>query len=480
MTPADLPQLTIERAAELVRRREVSPVELAQACLGRIEEWNPRLSACITVLADEALARAREAEQAVLRGESTGPLHGVPLALKDTFAMRGVRVTCGSRVLEDHVPGHDAAVVERLRAAGAVFVAPLNMHEFAFGPTSANLRFGDVRNPWDRERIPGGSSGGSGAAVAASLCLGSLGTDAGGSIRVPAGLCGIVGLKPTYGRVSRFGTIPLSLTLDHVGPMTRTVGDAALLLEAIAGHDPRDPASGTRPVADFRRPLGEGAKGLRIGLPAQYFADSMETEVRAAVDAAVAVLAAEGAEVEEVSLPHARFAPAAFLGIVMPEAASLHTRRLRERARDYGAEVRRLLYAGHVVSGVRFAQAQRARTLIIEDLASALRRVDVLALPTTAIAAPRLGQQTVALGERTVNVVAALDRFCLSFNLAGLPAVSVPCGFTAGGLPIGLQLAGRPWAEATVLRAAAAYEAATPWHTLRPRLEPRGGAPAQA
>lgn len=470
MTTSELCELTIQRAAELIRKKAISPLEITRACLARIEEWNPHLNAYITVLADMALAQAQEAERAILRGGYLGPLHGVPLALKDTFATKGVRTTCGSKILEKNVPDYDATVVERLRKAGAVFLGTLNLHEFAFGPTTANPHYGIGRNPWDRERIPGGSSGGSGAAVAASLCLGSLGTDAGGSIRLPASLCGIVGLKPTYGRVSRFGTIPLSLTLDHTGPMTRSVADAALLLQVVAGADPRDPSSSAQPVPDYSRALTGEVKGLKIGLPREYFADYMDGEVREAVRAAIQVLADRGAAVKEVSLPHCRYVPAAFVGLVLPEASSGHAHYLKTRAQEYGSEVRALLYIGLLLPASRYVQAQRVRTLIIQDLAEVLQRVDVLALPTVAIPAPRIGQQSVTLGDKTVNVIAALDRFTLPFNLAGLPAITVPCGFTSGGLPIGLQLAGKAFAEPTVLRAAYAYEAQTSWHTRHPPL----------
>ena len=397
MKSTELTALTIREAAELIRKKSVSPVEITGACLERIERYDQRLRAYITVLSDSAMAQARQAEQALVRGEYFGPLHGIPLALKDTFAMRGVRTTCGSKLLENNVPDYDAAVVERLRKAGAVFLGTLNMHEFAYGVTTANPHYGVARNPWNEERSPGGSSGGSGVAVAASMCLGSIGTDAGGSVRLPASLCGIVGLKPTYGRISRFGTLPLSLTMDHSGPMTKTVGDAAILLEAVAGADPRDPSCSSRPVPPYREELAGDISGLKIGLPREYFAEAMDAQVRSAVTAAVQKLASLGAVAEEVSLPHCKYAPPAFVALAMAEAAAVHARDLRSQPNEYSSEVRELLYMGLLIPARRYVQAQRVRTLIVQDLAAALRRVDVVALPTVTIPAPRIGERSVNL-----------------------------------------------------------------------------------
>jgi len=470
MTANELSALTVCQAAERIKRKEVSPVELTRACLDRIAQWDSHLHAYITVLADAALSQAQEAERAVLRGDTLGPLHGVPLALKDTFAMRGVRTTAGSKVLQNYVPDYDATVVERLRQAGAVFLGTLNMHEFAFGATTANPHYGVAHNPWNQDCIPGGSSGGSGAAVAASLCLGSLGTDAGGSVRIPAALCGVVGLKPTYGRISRFGTLPLSLTLDHNGPITKDVADAALLLQVTAGADSRDPGCSPHPVLDYTQALTGEVKGLRIGLPKEYFADVIDPEVRKAVMAAIQVLADQGATVEEVSLPHCPYAPAAFVGLVLPEASSAHAPNLKTRPEEYGEEVRILLYVGMLLPARRYVQAQQVRTLILRDVEHVLQQVDVLVLPTAAIPAPRINQPRVTFGEKTVNLGAALPRLTLLFNMTGLPAISVPCGFTSDGLPIGLQIAGRAFAESAVLRVAHAYEAQTAWHKRHPSL----------
>ena len=470
MTEQELIGLTLTRAVELIESKELSPIELTRACIDRIARLDSRLRTYITLLAEDAIAQAHKAERTLTHGEGVWPLHGVPLALKDTFAMKGVLTTAGSKVLGDYVPDYDSTVVEQLRDAGAIFLGTLNMHEFAFGATTANPHYGSVRNPWNRDYIPGGSSGGSGAAVAASLCLGSVGTDAGGSIRLPAALCGIVGLKPTFGRISRYGTLPLTQTLDHNGPMAKTVADAALLLQVLAGPDPRDPACSTQPVPVYSQALNGEVKGLRIGMPQEYFADAMDEEVRTAVLAAIQLLEKNGAIIEEISLPHAQYGPAAFTGLALPEASATHAKDLKARPQDYGQETRELLYMGMLIPSQRYIQAQQVRTLIIQDQLKALDQVDVLALPTSAIPAPELGQRHVTIGDHTVNVTAALSRFTLPFDLSGLPAISVPCGFTSNGLPIGLQIAGRAFDEETVLRVAHAYEQRTEWHLRQPEL----------
>ncbi|HTY55934.1 MAG TPA: amidase [Candidatus Binataceae bacterium] len=470
MKATELASLNIGEAAELIRKKSVSPVEITRACLEQVERHDRRLHGYITVLADSAMSEARHAEQSIARGEYLGPLHGIPLALKDTFAMRGVRVTAGSKLLEKNVLDYDSAVIERLRKAGVVFLGTLNMHEFAFGATTANPFYGVARNPWDQERIPGGSSGGSAVAVAASMCLGSIGTDAGGSVRLPASLCGIVGLKPTFGRISRFGTLPLSLTMDHNGPMTKTVADAAIILDAVAGPDPRDPGCSARPVSRYREELASDIKGLKIGLPKEYFAEAMDPEVRSAVIAAVQKLASLGAVVEEVSLPHCKYAPPTFVALAMSEAASVHARDFRSKPGEYSPELRDLLSMGLLIPGRRYLQAQRVRTMIVRDLAAALRQVSVIVMPTSTIPAPRIGERSTTLNGKTVNVLAALTRLTSLFNLTGLPTVSIPCGFTAAGLPIGMQIAGKPFAETTVLRVAHAYETNSEWKDRRPAL----------
>jgi aspartyl-tRNA(Asn)/glutamyl-tRNA(Gln) amidotransferase subunit A len=466
----ELSGLTAARAAELIRRKELSTVDLTRACIERTEQLNPRLRAYITILGDRAMEQANTAQEMIARNQRVGPLHGVPLAVKDCFAINGVRCTAGSKVLENNVPDFDSCAVAALRKGGAIILGTLNMHEFAYGVTTANPFYGICRNPWDTERIPGGSSGGSAAAVAASMCLGALGTDAGGSVRLPAALCGVVGFKPTFGRVSTFGVIPLSKTMDHVGPMTTTVEDAALMLQAIAGEDPHDSNCYGPAVPDYHKMLKGSLKGLRIGLPKEYFADAMDGQVRTAVNEAVKQLAQEGAVLEEVSVPHSRFGPAIFVATAMPEISANHIGYIRRRAKDYSDEVRALIRIGLLIPARRHMQAVEARTILVRELREALKEADVLATPTSLVPAPRVGQQSITLEGRTVNTTAALCRMTLPFNLAGLPAITVPCGFTSDGLPIGLQIAGRPFDEATVLRVAWVYEQSAPWRERRPPL----------
>jgi aspartyl-tRNA(Asn)/glutamyl-tRNA(Gln) amidotransferase subunit A len=461
MQATQLQDLTIAEAAALVRDRSVSPVELTRTMLVRIEQLDPKLNSFLTVTADAALAEAQQAEAAARLGGTLGPLHGVPLALKDLFDTAGVRTTGGARILADRVPVQDATVVARLRAAGAILLGKLNMHEFAYGVTTNNPHFGTCRNPWDTGRIPGGSSGGSGAAVAAGLCYGSLGSDTGGSIRIPSSLCGIVGLKPTYGRVSRAGVLPLSWSLDHAGPMVRSVTDAALVLGVIAGHDPADPASAAVPVPDYGARLEDGVRGLRVGLPRRYFFEGADAEVLAAVEAVADALRAEGATVRDVDIPNLELAGQAFAPIISAEAAAYHQRNLRERPEDYGDDVRLRLTQGTLYSAVQYVNAQRIRRRVVDGFLSALSDVDVLLTPTMPVTAPEINATVVA----TPN---PLTRCTFPVNVSGLPALTVPCGFDGNGLPIGAQLIGRPFDEATVLRAGRAYERVTDWHTRRP------------
>ncbi len=463
MNQTDLPFLTIAELAPLIENGDVSPVVVTRAVLERIEALDGRLNAYITVLHDEALSAAREAENAISAGGYLGPLHGVPISLKDLFWTRGVRTTAGSRILADFIPHEDAHSVARLKAAGAVIVGKTNLHEFAFGVTTINPHYGTTRNPWDPERIVGGSSGGSVAAVAAGLCTAAMGTDTGGSIRIPAALCGIVGLKPTYGRVSRHGVVPLAWTMDHAGPMTRSVRDAALMLNVVTGHDPRDPASTDAPVPSFTAGLDAGVKGLRLGVPRHFYFDDLNAEVERCVQAAIDVLGRLGGTIEEVVLPRLEYAPAVYWPISVSEAAAYHRDWLINRPQDYGDDVRQRMGAGLVVPSVRYLQAQRARRLIADDFRHALREVDVLLAPTTPIPAPRIDEAGAP------EVRTTLLRLTSPANLAGLPALSVPCGFTGAGLPVGLQIIGRAFDEATVLRVGHAYEAAAGWGMRIPR-----------
>ena len=462
-----LHELGIAELAPRLERRQLSPVELTDHYLARIEQHDPRLNTYLRVTPEAARSAARQAEADILRGAYRGPLHGVPVGLKDLFEVAGEPCTMGSRILAEHVPDQDATVVTRLRQAGAVVLGKQTMHEFAFGVTSENPHYGDVRNPWDLERVAGGSSGGTAAAVAAGLCVAGLGSDTGGSIRIPASFCGTVGIKPTYGRVSRAGALPLSWSLDHVGPLARGVTDCAILLAAIAGPDPRDPSASTRPVPDYTRDLTGDVAGLVLGLPGQHFFDLVEPEVVECVRAAVGVLEALGARVEEVPFPHLQHAQMAGTAIMSSEAATWHAEWLRTRAQDYGADVLQRIRGGLLVRATEYLLAQQMRTLIQADFAAAFERgVAVVVAPTMPLVAPRIGTTFQPSGSFQLAPRRVITRTTVPVNLAGLPAASVPCGFSEG-LPVGLQVIGPAFAEGVVLRVAHAYEQATEWRLRR-------------
>ncbi len=496
--------------AGLLATREIRAGELVRALLDRIESLDPRVRAYLTVDGDGALEQAREADRRLAGGEGPGPLCGVPVAIKDNICTAGLRTTCGSRILEHWVPPYDATVVARLRQAGAVIIGKTNLDEFAMGSSTENSAFGPSRNPWDLERVPGGSSGGSAAAVAAGLAPLALGSDTGGSVRQPAAFCGIVGLKPTYGRVSRYGLVAFASSLDQIGPMTGTVADCALLLEAIAGFDPRDSTSVDVAAGGFRAALDGRVKGLRVGLPRSYFAEDFGDEVSRAVLGASRLLAGMGVEVEVTDLPHTPYALDAYY-IIAPAEASSNLARYdgiryghraeepqgladlygRTRARGFGPEVKRRIMLGTYAlsSGyyeAYYLKAQQVRTLVKGDFDAAWRKFDVLLTPTSPVTAFRLGERT----EDPLAMYLA-DVCTIPVNLAGLPAISVPAGFDAAGLPIGLQVIGRPFDEATVLKVAHAFERATGYHLRRPPLAlaaaaraggagsaPAGGGPA--
>ncbi|MBI4507590.1 MAG: amidase [Chloroflexi bacterium] len=471
MNERELCWMTAAELGERIARRDVSPVEVIDAYLARAERLNPHLNSFLTVLAEPARAAARHAEQELARGERRGPLHGVPVALKDIVSTRGVRTTMGSKIFADHVPTADATIVERFRTAGAIVVAKAHTHEFAYGPTSNNPHYGPCRNPWDRQRVPGGSSGGSAASVAAAMVPIAIGSDTGGSIRVPGALCGIIGLKATYGRVSRYGVFAVSWALDHIGPLTRTARDAALALGAIAGHDARDPWSSRAPVPDYAAALSGDVRGLRVGVLREHFDEPLDDEVRRVVAAAVQRLADLGAAVDEVSIPIAAYARPISNVIMGVDSVAVHRQLLRERAADYGADVRQRFPVPVALTGADYVRAQQARTRLIADVGAAHERFDVLVGPTAPIAAPPIGQATVVLGGQELPVPPTLASLTRLSNLTGFPTVSVACGYTAAGLPIGLQIAGRPLEEATVLRVADAYERATADERRRPPVD---------
>ncbi|MGH7376264.1 MAG: amidase [Candidatus Methylomirabilales bacterium] len=469
MPETDLPLLSLAEVARLLKRRTVSPVEVTRAVLDQIAAVNHRLNAFLTVTGDEALAAARRAERAIRAGRYRGPLHGVPVSVKDLVQTAGIRTTCGSRILADWIPDADATLIRRLREAGAILIGKTHLHEFAYGPTNLNPHYGPARNPWDPGRMTGGSSGGSGVAVATGCSYASIGTDSGGSVRIPAAICGVVGLKPTYGRISRAGIFPLSWSQDHAGPITRTVTDAALALQALAGFDPADPGSSRQPVPNFSRGLTAGVKGLRLGVPREFFWDDVDPEVAEAVKKAVVVLAGLGASVREVHWPMAAEAKALSFLIMGAEAFSVHERWLKERPEDYGPDVRQRLAQGVTILAADYLRAQRLRRRFIESLAAVFKTCDVLLTPTAAVAAPHLEETTLRWASGPETVTAALPRLTRAFNLTGTPVLSVPCGFTSGRIPVGLQVAGRAFDEATVLRVGHAYEQAAGIQVPRPR-----------
>ena len=441
-----------------VRRREISPVEITRACLDRIEKLNPALNAFITVTAESSLVEAQTAEDEIVRGEWRGPLHGIPIALKDLIDTAGVPTTSASALHKDRVPNEDASVVKRLRAAGAVILGKNNLHEFAYGGSSLVSHFGDVHNPWDVQRITGGSSGGSAAAVVAGLACAAIGTDTAGSIREPAALCGCVGLKPTYGRVPSRGVIPLSISLDHVGPMTSTVEDAAILLQAIAGYDPADITTADVPIADYVSPLRESAKSVRIGVLRNYFFDDLDPEVAAATNHALRGLETLVAQMKEVALdvPTNRTLQAA-------EAFAYHAENVAKTPELYQAETVRRIRSGESISTVEYMRHRRELDETRRKICAVFADVDVLVTPTTPIPAPAIAELK-ANPDALRPAELKLLRNTRPFNVWGLPAISLPCGFTQNGLPIGLQIAGPHWREDMVLRVAYAYEQATAWH----------------
>jgi aspartyl-tRNA(Asn)/glutamyl-tRNA(Gln) amidotransferase subunit A len=478
----------IHALTDAYRRGDLTPTAVAEAYLARIDALDGRVGAYLTVVRDQALTAARESELRWRAGAPLGPLDGAPVALKDVLCTRGVRTTCGSKMLESFVPPYDATVVERLRAAGAVILGKTNMDEFAMGSSTEHSAFHPTRNPWDLARVPGGSSGGSAAAVAGGLAAGGLGSDTGGSIRQPAAFCGVVGMKPTYGRVSRYGLVALASSLDQIGPFAQDVRDAALLLGAVAGHDRRDATSIQAPVPEYVAELSKGVAGLTLGLPDEYFIDGMDPDVERAVRAAIEVLKELGARLERVSLPTTKHSLAAYYLILPAEASSNLARydgvkfglrvpgrdlvemESRTRAAGFGAEVKRRIMLGtYALSAgyydAYYGKAQSVRTLVRREFAAAFARVDLIVAPTTPNVAFKHGEKEDPLSMYLNDV------FTIPGNLAGIPGISVPCGFSVTGLPIGLQLLGRPLDEPRLLRAAYAYEQATPWRSRRPELK---------
>jgi aspartyl-tRNA(Asn)/glutamyl-tRNA(Gln) amidotransferase subunit A len=486
----DLIDLTLGEAAELIRTRKISSTELVRACLDRTQKVDGTIRAFVEVYEKEALAEAGAADRRIAAGGAGGPLDGVPVGIKDNLCMEGRSTTCSSTILRGFVAPYSAAVVERLRDAGAILVGRTNMDEFAMGSSTETSCYGITRNPWNTERVPGGSSGGSAAAVAAREVPAALGSDTGGSIRQPASLCGVAGMKPTYGGVSRYGLVAFASSLDQIGPIARSVRDIALVLKVIGGHDPRDSTSARESHRGLDDMLDRGIEGLRIGIPREYFIEGMDVEVEKAVRNALEKMQSAGAELVEVSLPHTDYAVATYYIIATAEASSNLARYdgvqyghraaapadlidmyERTKSEGFGGEVKRRIMLGtYVLSAgyydAYYLKAQRVRTLLKNDFTAAFTMCDVIATPTSPTAAFRVGERL----EDPLQMYLS-DVFTISANLAGLPGISVPCGFTIGGLPVGLQLIARHFDEGTLLRAAHAYEQSTDWHKRKPMVK---------
>ena len=480
---------TIHELHDMLKKGETTSLAITESVLGRIKAVDDKVKAYLTVTGDVARAQAEAADKWIKAGDTSSPLLGIPIAIKDNMCTEGIKTTCASKILANFVPPYDATVVRKLKEAGMVLCGKPNMDEFAMGSSTENSGFFITKNPWDLERIPGGSSGGSAAAVAADECIGSLGSDTGGSIRQPASCCGVVGLKPTYGRVSRYGLVAFASSLDQIGPITKDVKDTALLMNVIAGHDPKDSTSADVSAPDFTKALKKDVKGLKIGMPKEYFIEGMDPEVEKAIRDAVKTLEGLGAKVVEVSLPHSDYAVATYYILATSEASSNLARYdgvkygfraqgskdllemyMKSRSQGFGSEVKRRIMLGTYALSAGYYEAyykkgQQARTLIKRDFDEAFKEVDVIATPTAPTAAFKIGEKSADPLQMYLS-----DIFTISVNLAGIPGMSLPCGFTKGNLPIGLQLLGRHFNEEAIIHAAYAYEQATEWHRKKPKL----------
>ena len=470
-TSQDLTTLTLKQASDLLRRRDASPVDLTQACLKRIDQYNPTINAFITVTKDQALAAAREMETEQKAGKWRGPLHGIPIALKDNIDTAGIRTTAASGVFKDRVPAEDAEVVARLKKAGAILVGKLNLHEFALGGTSAVTFFGPVHNPWALDHVPGGSSGGSAAAIAADLCLGTLGTDTGGSIRIPSSYCGVAGLKPTYGRVSNRGVIPMAWTLDHVGPICKTVEDAALMLNVIAGYDELESTSEDVPVVDYSRAIRTPPSKFRLGVPRTPFFENLDPEVAKAVEAAIDVLRKLTTSVRDVQIP----AAGNIADVWNPEIYAYHTPWITKTPELYQEATRNLIQRANDAKPSVYAEARHHVDVVRREIRKVFATVDLLVTPTQRGPAPLITPAAAPVntgpgGGRGAAAPGGGINNTAAFDIYGLPTISIPCGFTASGLPIGLQISGPHFGEPAVIALAHAYEQATEWHKRRPKL----------
>ena len=470
----DVLHASIAQIAAQIRKGEISPVELIEATLEKIDRCEPQLNAFITVFREKSLDSARRAEAEIRSGKDLGPLHGIPIALKDIIYVEGTRSTAGSNFFAEESPQFDAALVSKLRDAGAIIIGKTNLHEFAFGVTTENPHFGATTNPWDTARVPGGSSGGSAAAVVAGCCAGALGSDTGGSIRIPAAVCGHVGLKPTFGRISVHGVLALAQSLDTVGPMCRYVHDVALMMNCLAGYDPRDVHSENRSVSDYTDGLEQPVRGHRAGIPKQHFFDELDPEVERIVREAVKVLEGLGVEIVELDLPSAPTGHEVTLTLLTAEAGEFHQERLAAHREDYGVDVRELLEDGLALSATDYVKTVRVREIVRREFSQAFEEVDCILSPTAPVPAPLRSTHDLSGGSESNRIRPRLTRNTRLINLLGLPSISVPCGFvqvedstSVEGLPVGLQITGRWWSEKTLLQVAHAYERATPWHTVK-------------
>ena len=465
----DIALMSLTTVAKAIAEKRLSSHEVTRACLHRIAQWQPRLNAFMAVEAEAALKTADECDAALAKGQSRGALHGVPLAHKDMYYEAGKVVTCGSAIRRDFVAHTTSTALKRLKDAGSIRLGSLQMAEFAYSPTGHNSHYGAVKNPFDVERVTGGSSSGSGSAVAARLTFAALGSDTGGSIRMPAHFCGVTGLKTTYGRISRFGAMPLSQTLDTVGPLARSAHDCALLLALMAGPDPEDPTSSTAPVADYVAATTASIKGLKIGVPTAFYVEDLDPEVARALDEMLAVLEREGADIVKVELPDQRQLTAACQLVLAVEAAAFHKRWLIERPQDYGPQVLMRLQNGLAVPGVLYLEAMRWRGPALAAHVAATANVDAVLAPVAPVAAPSIAESDVGNSPNAEAVIQRLTRFTRTINYLGLPALAIPTGFNASGLPIGMQLIGRSFDEATLLTIGAAFQRATDFHTKVPQ-----------
>ncbi|MGQ9508126.1 MAG: amidase [Thermodesulfobacteriota bacterium] len=461
---------SVTELSRLIQKKEISPVEVVEAHLIRIESLEPKLNSFITLLSEEARKAAKQAEKEIHEGKSKGPLHGIPFGLKDLYYVKGILNTSGTKIFHDFIPDYDSTVALKLRKAGAILLGKLNLHPLAYGTTGENEEYGSMHNPWNTNLIAGGSSGGNGSAVASGECPFAMGSDTGGSIRIPASLCGIVGFKPTYGRISRYGMTPLAWSQDHSGPMTRNVEDCALVMNVLSGYDPKDPTSQNLPVPDYSNALNREIKGLRLGVVKEALELPIEPYVKESFWKAIDQLVDLGSIVSEVSLPLYSYASSIASIIQMAEATAYHSELIRKHGAQIFPPVRLRLESGIFISATEYIQAERARTLFCQQSLDLFKKVDLLLTPTLPTTAFPIGTTSIKIEGQKINVVSLLTQYTRPFNLNGFPALSLPCGFSETQLPIGLQIIGHPWDEETVLRTAYAYQQATEWHLKRPSL----------